>query len=80
MKIVSGILDKLVNDSQNICECLTLNEMHIKSTSLVIFSINGNLTSPTHHQHLHLKKKNSTVYSTISNFVYLNRNFHLLEI
>ena len=45
MKIVSGILDKLVNDSQNICGCLTLNEMHIKSTSLVIFSINGNLTN-----------------------------------
>ena len=36
-------------------------------------------TSPTHQQHLHLKEKNSTV-CTFSNFMYLNRNFHLLEI
>ena len=36
--------DKLIHDSQNICGYLTLNEMHIKFTSLIIFLINGNFT------------------------------------
>ena len=72
------ILDKLIDDFQNICGCLTLNEMHIKLKSLIICFINDDLinTSAT----LHLKGKNSIVYRTFNNFVYLKRNFHLLEI
>ena len=38
-------LYKLIHDSQNICECLTLNEMHIKLASLIICTTNDNLTN-----------------------------------
>ena len=37
--------DKLIHDSQNSCECLTLNEMHIKLASLIICATNDNLTN-----------------------------------
>ena len=43
MEIVLDILGKLIHDPQNICGCLTLNEIHIKLTSWIIFLINGNL-------------------------------------
>ena len=33
----------LIHDSQNVCGCLTLNEMHIKLTSWVICLIHDNL-------------------------------------
>ena len=51
LEIVLDILDKLIHDSQNICGCLTLNEMHINLISLIICLINDN------HQHLHLKER-----------------------
>ena len=35
---------KLINDYQNVCECLKLNEMHIELAYLIICSINYNLT------------------------------------
>ena len=41
LQIVLDTLDKLMHDSQNICGCLTLNAMHIKLASLIIWSING---------------------------------------
>ena len=79
LDIVLGILDKLIHDSQNICGCLTLNEMHIKLTSLITCSINNNLTNTSSIPPPEVKK-HSTVYSTFNTFEYLNRNFHLLEI
>ena len=42
LEIVLGI-DKLIHASRNICGCLTLNEIHIKLTSLIIYFINDNL-------------------------------------
>ena len=62
---------------QNICECLTLNKMHINLTSLKICLINDNLnnTSSTPPQ-----KKSSAVYSAFDTFEYINRNSHLFEI
>ena len=57
---------------------LTLNERHVNLISLKICLINDDLTNPS--SNLHLKeKKNSVRYSTFNNFVYLNRNFLLLE-
>ena len=79
LKIVLDILDKLIQDFQNICGCLTMNEMHIKLTSLIICLINDNLinTSSTPPPE---GEKNSTVYSTFNSFVHLKRSFHLLEV
>ena len=74
IEIVLDTLGKLIHDFWNIYGLLTLNEMNIKLTSLIIFSIKDNLT--TFHQYLHPKRKN-TVYSKFNNFVYHNRNFHL---
>ena len=45
LEIVLHILDKIIHDSQNVCGHLTMNEMHIKLTSLITFSINYNLTN-----------------------------------
>ena len=36
---------QVIHDSQNVCGHLTMNEMHIKLTSLITFSINYNLTN-----------------------------------
>ena len=43
LEIALDILGKLNHDSWNVCECLTLNEMHIELTSLIICLINNNL-------------------------------------
>ena len=60
LEIVLSI-EKLIHASRNICGCLTLNEIHIKLTSLIIFSSND--SPSTRHQHLHLKgKKQYLVY------------------
>ena len=40
LQIVLDILDKLIHDSQDSCEYLTLNAMHIKLISLIIRLIN----------------------------------------
>ena len=45
LEIVLGILDKLINDSRNVCGCLTLNEIHIELAYLIIGPINDNLTN-----------------------------------
>ena len=58
---------------------LTLNKMLIKLTFLIICLINDNLTNTSSTPPPEVKK-NSTVYSAFNNFVYLNRNSHLLEI
>ena len=79
LAIVLVKFDELIHDSPNVCGCLTLNEMHIKSASLIIPSTNSNLTNSSSTPLLEVKK-NSTVYSTYNNCVYLNRNFYLLEI
>ena len=79
LEIVLGI-DKLIHASRNICGCLTLNEIHIKLTSLIIFSsndspINASSTPPPEGE-----KAVFSLYSTFNNFVYHNRKLHLLEI
>ena len=51
--------------------------MLIKLAS-IICSINHNLTNTS--SKAPSEEKKPTVYSTFKNFVYLNRNFHLLEI
>ena len=55
-------------------------KMLTKLASLIICSINGNLTNTSSYLHLKQKKSSKTVCSTFNDFVYLNRNFHLLEI
>ena len=45
LEIVLDILEKLIHDSQNICECLTLNKTHISLTTLKICLISNNLTN-----------------------------------
>ena len=45
LEIILVTLNKLIYDSQNVCECLTLNEMLIKLASLIICSTNDNLTN-----------------------------------
>ena len=52
LQIVLDILDKLIHASQNVCGCLSLKEMHMELTSLIIYSINYNLTTPYQHFHL----------------------------
>ena len=61
------------------CLCMFDTQMLIKLASLIICSINGNLTNTSSTPPLEVKKSSKTLYSTFINFVYLNRNFHLLE-
>ena len=69
---------KLINDYQNVCECLTLNEMHIELAYLIICSINYNLTKTSSTP---LPEKKSTImYSKFNNFMYFKSNFHLLKV
>ena len=42
--IVLNILDKLIHDCRNVCECLTPNEMYIKLASPITCSITDNVT------------------------------------
>ena len=79
LEIVLDILEKVIHDSQNVCVCLTLNEMHIEWTSLIIYLINGNHTN-TSSTHPPEQEEKNISYSEFINFVYLNRNFHLLKI
>ena len=62
-------------------KCLWMfdTQMLIKLASLIICSTNGNLTNTSSTPPLEVKKSSKTLYSTFINFVYLNRNFHLLE-
>ena len=69
LEIVLDIMDKLIDDSQNVCGCLTLNDMHIKLTSLITCSIIDNLTNTSSTSPPKVKT-NSTVYRTFNNFVY----------
>ena len=57
---------------------LTLNEMLIKLVSLIIYSINANLTNISSTPPSEVKK--AVLYSTFNNFLYLNRNLYLLGI
>ena len=57
LEIVLEILDKLIHDPPNVCECLTLNEMHIKLASLIIFLTNDNLTNITSTPPPEVKKR-----------------------
>ena len=45
LEIVLDILGKLSHDFWNVCGCLTLNEMHIELASLIICSIDSNLSN-----------------------------------
>ena len=72
-------LNKLIYDSRSVCGCLALNEKLIKLASLITCSMNDSLTNTSSTPPPEVKTS-STVNSTWNNFVYLNRNFHLLEI
>ena len=73
-------IDKLIHGSRNICGCLTLNEIHIKLTSLIIFSSNDSLINASSTPPPEGEKVVYSLYSTFNNFVYHNRNLYLLEI
>ena len=45
LEVGLGVLSELIDDSQNICGCLTVNEMYMKFKSLIICLINNNLTN-----------------------------------
>ena len=45
LEIVLDKFGKLIHDSRNISGCLTLNEMHIKLTALIICLINHIITN-----------------------------------
>ena len=62
LQLVLDILNKLIYDSKNICGFWTMNEMHIESASLIICSINYNLTSISSALPPEVKKKNSLIY------------------
>ena len=79
-EIVPDILDKPIHNSRNVCGCFTLNEMHIELASSIFCSINNNLTNISSTFPPEVKNKNSIIYSKYDNFVYLERNFHLLNI
>ena len=53
LEIVLEILDELIHNLRNVGGCLTLNEMHLKLTSLIFVRLKA--TSPTRHQQLQLK-------------------------
>ena len=74
------MLDKFIYNFQNVCGCLTLNKIHIELVSLIICSINDNVTKTSLSPSLEVEKKKCITYSKFNNFVYLNRNSHLLKI
>ena len=57
LEIILVTLNKLIYNSQNVCEYLALNEMLIKLASLIICSINDNFTNTTSTPPLEVKKK-----------------------
>ena len=61
LEIVTDILGKLIRDSPNVSRCFTLNEIHIKLTSLIICLINDNITNTSSTPPPEVKK-NSTLY------------------
>ena len=75
LEIVQNI-DKLICNFRNIYGCLTLNKVHIKLTSLSLFSINDNLINASTTSPLEggWGVGNSTLYSTFNKFSYLNRS------
>ena len=50
-------LDKIIEDSQNVCGCSILNEMQIELASLIICLINNNVTKITSTSSPKVKKK-----------------------
>ena len=75
LEVALDILDKLIHDFRNVAGCLALNEMNIKLASLIICSINDNLSNKSSIPPPEVKKKttkkvkNNTVYSTFNNFM-----------
>ena len=69
----SGHITPTYSGSRSVCWFLTLNEMHIELASLIICSINDNLTNTLSIPPPEVRK-NGTVYSTFNNFLYLNKN------
>ena len=84
--LVLDMLHKLNHDSRNVCGCLNLDEMYIELASLIISSINENLTntsstsSPEVYIYVYIYIYIYIIYSKFNDFVYLNRPFHLLKI
>ena len=70
MEIALDILHNLIHDSQNVCECLTLDEMYIELASLIICSINESLNNILSTPYPEVKKQ-SIIYSKFNKFVYL---------
>ena len=56
-EIILVTLNKLICDFRNICGCLTLNKILIKLASLVISSINDNLTNTSSKTPPEVKKQ-----------------------
>ena len=71
----SGYITRTYSGSQSVFGFLILKEMHIELATLIICLINDNLTNTSSTPPPEVRK-NSTVYSTFNNFLYLNRNFH----
>ena len=80
--LVLDMLHKLNHNSRNACGCLNLDEMYIELASLIISSINENLTntSSTSPPEVYIYVYIYFIYSKFNDFVYLNRPFHLLKI
>ena len=81
--------DKLIHDSQNSCECLTLNEMHIKLASLIICATNDNLTNmsstlpPEVKIEIVLYIAHIILYTSTETFIYLkfkDKTFDLFSV
>ena len=68
-------LDKLIHDSQNVCECLTLNEIHIKLASSIIWKTIDNFTNtsstlPPEFKKIVLYIAHIILYTSTETFIY----------
>ena len=71
-RIFPVILDKLIYNFQNVCGCLTLNEMLIKLVSLIICSINDNLSNTSSTPPPEVKERGLYMVHLIINSFNLN--------
>ena len=69
--IVLNILEKLIHDCQNVCGCLTLNEMYIKLASLITCSITNNVTKTSSPPPLEVEKTLLHIVNLIILSIYL---------
>ena len=77
--VLLDIFDKLTHNFQNVSGYLTLNEMNIEMTSLIICLIKYNLIN-TSSTHIPVATEKSSISNDFNNFVYLKRNDYSLKI